>query len=295
MMPTRETAATAFRVLNKCASEVTPDGPWRWRCALQNGALLPMAATLEEGFLRLSCIPGTGHKNNLKLERVLIGNRTLAGGVKLALGRDSKTLQMQADLVALEERHLLDRLRCALRGFHDGVHLLKSADARSGAAAIPVATCAAELGEILREATWPTKERGPNDFSAELDARSAPPASIRRSERGVDFSVELVRTNAAEEATQRALALFLLSISGALCMVRAFAQEAEGHQSYGLEVSLPATPAAEEIDHAMAALSVGYRMCAQEASVLLNAGAARCYLAARDVNLTQNPDEEKEN
>jgi hypothetical protein len=115
------------------------------------------------------------------------------------------------------------------------------------------------------------------------------------SESGVHFSVELVRSNAAEEASRRALALFLLTIGGALRMVRAFVQEAEGHQSYGLEVSLPATPAAEEIDHAMAALSVGYRMCAQEASVLLNAGAARCYLAARDVNSTHNPDEKKEN
>ena len=54
-----------------------------------------------------------------------------------------------------------------------------------------------------------------------------------------------------------------------------------------------AAPAAEEIDHALAALSIAYRMCAREADVLLNDAAARCYLAARESSTNPHQHEEE--
>ena len=300
-----EAAATALCVLNKCSDEVMPDGPWRWLCAVQNGTRLPIAASLEEGFLHLACQPGTIGKSTCTLERALEGNSTLAGGVKLALSeldelddqnKASSGLHLTTDIVVLDEKQLLDRFRLALDGFHHGVGLLKSldSDGRGDRAATRRAvSIAGDLGELLRETHWPSTERGPNEFSANLDADSAPPATIRMTESGVELNVELVRSNRA--ASRRALAVFLLTATSALRMARVCAVEADGQTSFGLQVGLPAAPAMEEIDHALAALSIAHRICAREANVLLNDAAARCYLAARDVSTNHQPGYEEEN
>jgi len=288
-----ESAATAYRVLDKCAGELEPAGPWRWRCAVQNGARLPIAASLEEGFLHLACQPEETRKCICTLERAIYGNRGLAGGVKLALGRLDKAgsgFQLTTDLVVLEEKQLLDRFRWALDGFHDGYRLLKFPDSGRNRGAVEAAACGDGLGELLRESSWACTERGANDFSANLDADSAPPARIRMTESGVELSVELARWNAATEASRRALAVFLLTASGALRMARACAVDADGQTGFGLQVGLPAAPAVEEIDHALAALSIAHRMCAREANVLLNDAAARCYLAAREDSTNHQPE-----
>ena len=66
-----ETAATVFCGLNKCSDVVEPDGPWRWQCIVQNGTRLPIAASLEEGFLHLACQPEAIRKSTCTLERAL--------------------------------------------------------------------------------------------------------------------------------------------------------------------------------------------------------------------------------
>jgi hypothetical protein len=157
------------------------------------------------------------------------------------------------------------------------------------------AICAANLGELLREISWPCKQRGPNEFSTELDSNSAPPARIRMTKDGLDLRVELVRSNETAEASRQALAVFLLMMSGSLRMARAYAAAAEGQQSFGFQVWLPAAPASEEIDHALGALSIAHRICARETSVLLSEAAARCYLAARDLSTTNELQHEEEN
>jgi hypothetical protein len=153
----------------------------------------------------------------------------------------------------------------------------------------------ADLAESLRECSWSCTKRGPNDFSAELDAQAAPPASIRIVGSNLELSVELVRCSEPAEATRHAINLFLLTATGALRMVRAYAAQAEDQECYGLQVILPSSAASAEIDHALAALSIAYRMCAREAAVLLQDAAARHYLAARDHSIKDNHQPEKEN
>ena len=108
------------------------------------------------------------------------------------------------------------------------------------------------------------------------------------------FSVEMVRCNRAAEATRLALAVFLLTASSALRLARAHAVDDEGQQRFGFQVCLPPAPTTEELDHALAALSIAYRTCAREANVLLDDAAARCYLGVRDFRCTTNPENEKE-
>ncbi|MGA7342137.1 MAG: hypothetical protein WBE72_03265 [Terracidiphilus sp.] len=289
-----ENAATAFRVLNKCCEELKPEGPWRWRCAAQNGTRLPIAASLEEGFLHLACRAEGFRKPACTLEHIVLGNSMLAGGAKLALSGRSCRLHLTADIAMLEEEQVLNRLRLALDGFHDGHRLLKSPASCLSRAARQTTEPGAGLGELLRETAWTFTERGANDFSAELDAHSAPPARIRISD-GVVLSLELVRSMATSETSRRALALFLLTATGALRLARAYAEEVESGLAFGIEVHLPTAPAVEEIDHALAALSIARRVCARETNVLLNEAAARRYLAARNLSNTNAPQSEKEN
>lgn len=290
-----EAAANAFRVLDKCSAELESMGPWRWRCVVQNGALLPLTASLEDGFLQLAGHPEAMNRTAPALQRVLLGNDTLGGGVKFALNPASRSLYLRTEIVLLEEMQLLDRVHWALAGFHHGYHWLKSLDSHEEGAVAPAAGApGVRLGELLRETSWSCTERGRNDFSADLAADSAPPARITTNEHGIVFSVELVRCTQAAEVERQALAAFLLTASSALRLVRAHAGEEEGQQRFGFQVCLPAAPAAEEIDHALAALSTAHRMCAREANVLLDEAAARCYLSVREIPLTINPENEKE-
>lgn len=227
-----------------------------------------------------------------------MGNSTLSGGVKLALNSTSSGLHLRTEIAVLEEKQLLDRLEWALEGFHHGVGLLKSLDSDSRGERKPARDAAdsgINLGELLRESSWSCAERGANNFSAKLGAESAPPARIRMTENGLDLSVELVRSNAAAEVSRQALAVFLLTIGSALRLARGYATVADGQHSFGFQVSLPAAPATEEIDHGLAALSIAHRMCARETNVLLNDAAARCYLAARDFPTTNKLQHEEEN
>lgn len=291
-----EAVATAIRVLDKCSAELEPTGPWRWRCVVQNGALLPLTASINEGFLQLAGHPEALGRTGGELERALLVNDTLAGGVKFALNAASRGLHLRTEIVLLNETQMLDRLHWALAGFHHGYHRLNSIDSRDDGLAAPAAGASGvRLGELLRETSWSCAERGPNDYSADLHADSAPPARITANEHGVAFRVELVRCNTAAEVARQALTTYLLTASSALRLVRAQAVHEEGQQRFGLQVCLPAAPAAEEIDHALAALSTAYRMCAREANVLLDQAAARCYLDVRDIPLTRNPKNEKEN
>jgi hypothetical protein len=289
-----EIAATAYRVLNKCAQEMDSAGPWRWRCVMQNGTRMNIAAAMDDGFLQLVCHPDAIRKSALALEDAILCNKTLAGGVKLALNISSSGLHLRTDIVIVEEQQLHDRLEWALEGFHDGNRLLLSSDVLNERAR-PQTAPDADLDEQLRESSWSCTKRGPNNYSVELDAQAAPPAGIRINGSNLELSVELLRCGEPANASRHALALFLLTATSALRMVRAYAARAEDQESYGLQVSLPSSAASAEIDHALAALSIAYRMCAREAAVLLKDAAAVHYLAARDQSTTDNHQTEKEN
>ena len=295
MSTVNETAETTFNVLDKYAEELQPEGRWRWQCVVRNGVRLPISASLEEGFLRLACRPKTIHRTACTLERAMLGNRTLAGGVKLALSSAGHGLFMTTDIAVLEQKQLHDRFRRALDGFHDGYRLLRSSSTQSVRPAAEIDTVDSSLADLLRQVSWATTEHSPGSFSAALDASSAPPARITMSGSGVVLGVELVRANMAEESTRQALAVFLLTASGLLRLARAFAEEENAQTSYGFQVCLTATPALEEIDHGLAALSIAYRTCAREANALLSDAVARCYMATRGVSTTNDHQPEEEN
>jgi hypothetical protein len=287
-------ASTVYRALNKFSTELEPAGPWRWNCALLNGARLPIAASLQDGFLHLACHAGPASAGVQAIESALLANSSLAGGVKLAIDASTNALRLRTDIVVADEEQLLHRLHWALDGFHDGHSFLKSPASFNPAAVLPPSVPSACLADLLSELSWPFTERGPNEYSVELDADSASSASIRTNSSGVVLSIELLRANAIPADSRRAIALFLLTAGSGIRMVRAQAAEADAAWSCGFQVALPHSPSTEEIGHALAALSIAHRTCVRETNVLLDDAAARCYLAARHTSTTNDYQSEHE-
>jgi hypothetical protein len=288
-----QVAESTFRVLDKCSGDLRQQAPWHWTAAVQNGTLLPIESRFDEGFLQLASRPEMLKRSAQELERALLGNRALPGGAGLALGADGTCLQIRADIAlpidtSFDEQHLLKRMRWALDGFHHGVDLLNSLDAEAAAQMPPPESGSdSGLAELLRESSWKCAARGPNDFSAMLDAETEPSARIRMSENCLLLSVELGRVDTAAAVAREALAVFLLTAGGAMRMAHAWAMEKDDGWSFGFRVCLPAAPAPEEIDHALAALSIAHRATARESRMLLDEATARCYLASR-TNPTTN-------
>ena len=283
-----------IRVLRKASVEFSALGPWRWQCVMQNGSALPLTAALEDGFLHLAGRLEAKNRTGRELGQALREDHRLAGGVKFALSSASGGLHLRSEIPFTEEARLVDRVHRALVGFHQGCERLKALDCpHADAAPVPATAPVMDLGDLLREASWPCSERGPNDFAVDLHLASAPPARASATAGGIELRIDLVRCAPAEHVPSQALAVFLLTANGALRMVRAHVLEIE-EMVFGFHVCLEA-PTAEEVDHALAAISIAHRACAREASVLLDEAAARCYLAVRNVPLLSNQENEKEN
>ena len=195
------------------------------------------------------------------------------------IGQHGNDLHLHCDLPLVDDEQLRNSFERALNGFHEGGAALRAAN--EGSSSVCDTTNPDGLKDLLNKVAWPHSERGTNDFSAELDAEGARPASLRLSDRDLEANVELFRSKAPSTAVRRALAAFLLSASGALCMVRAYSESAGDQELYGFQVSLSKAPAPEEVQDALAALSIAHRICAREANVLLTETAAQQYLAAR--------------
>ncbi len=286
-----------LRVLRQCCHEVESRGPWQWQCLVRNSELLSIAASLGNGFLHLEYRTAEMEKRAPFLERALRANKTLPGGVKLVLGATDNDLHLRSDLPLEDAGRLRNSFERALHGFHEGeaaFTTLRVANDRSFPSPVCGETNSGQLKEVLSEVAWPHTERASNDFSAELDAEGARRASLRLSDRDLETNVELFRSKDPSNTVRRALAAFLLSASRTLCMVRAYAETADDQELYGFQVSLSSAPAPEEVQDALAALSIAHRMCAREANVLLTETTAEHYLAARRfLTANQSGDEEE--
>jgi len=275
-------AAIARQAVFGYGDAVQPCGPWNWRFAIQNGMRLPVTAKFEEEFLHLTHSTEVHCLSTELLERILLGNCRLSGGAKIVLAETGGTFAVSADIAVLEENQLRERLCLAMCGLQDGMLLLKSGDLAPAAECQESFANEPELERLLQASSWPSTESGPNEFSVELNADSGVAALIRRTKNSVVVSVEFVRPASLSEVCRRAMAVFLLTASGSLRFVRAYAAESQGQWSFGMQVGLSTVPAPEEIDHALAALTVAHRVCARESNVHLYEAAASCYLAARN-------------
>ncbi len=291
-----ETASITFRALGKCCQEVQPAGKWQWQCALQNGARVPVTASLRDGFLTLACGAGAVQGTSAA-GRAMSANAFLHRGAKLALDAAGRNLHLLTDIVIADEAQLFARLQWAVDGLHHGLHTLASLRADCAPSAEPAAAAPAEclepVDEVIRESGWQFTKRGAGEFAVDLESSSSPPAMVRIDKSGMTASVELVRCNGANGSVAAALSIYLLTLTRTTRLVRA-TRHSGSQEIFALQAGLPVLPVPEELAHALAALSVAHRSCVREVNALLNETAAGCYLTACGASTTLKPTTEQE-
>ena len=278
MTLTNAWVATAIRVLGQCSAELEPAGPWRWKCIVQNGVRQSLTAKLDEGLLELAGKTEEHDVTSRALEEALCANQALPGGVRFALVGHGFDLHRRADIMLREDALLLSRVRWTLAGFHPDPPKPHDEDVADPTISAP----RLGLGELLYESAWVFTERGPNVFSVDLGSSPATPATISVQNNGLVLCVELAHGAPMTEAASQALTLFLLTANSVLRLARAYRVDEGGQQWFGLQVCLPPSPTAGELEEGLAALSVAHRSCVREAKALLDDAAARCYLSVRD-------------
>lgn len=287
-------AAIALTMLNKCCDDVEPAGLWRWRCSMHNGTRVTSVATFSGDFLRLAVRVPSVVPTPQSIEHALMSNAHLRGGARIALDRDKGEFLLSADMAVLTESQVAARISSAMDGFHDALSVLEAGlctPPQPGA--IPAAKPACKLGSLLEETRWQHHVREEGDYAVTLDAASSPTARITARAHELSASVELVRVEHDSTCVRQALACYLLSACSTMRMVGATMECTSAQCHYQLEARLPADPEPEELDHTLGALSIAYRGCAGESTVLLNEAAARCYLAVHDKSIQKQQTREE--
>jgi hypothetical protein len=256
--------------LHKVATCVERLGAEAWSLSLTNGSAVEARAHLDDVWLVLETTPPASARLECEAMTewgVLASNGALHGGVRRVLDGRDEVVRMRAEIPLDADIDLLRRVADVCAGF------VRASAAGTDGLAPSVQQTAGETGadpELLqscRQTGWPCRPLESGSVEVDLDVPGGfHLATVGRRGEGYVADVILLgegpsAVGVASEVRRRAVAVLLLRASGGLRMVRA----------------------AGELSHALAALSVGCRMAAREASVLwADAELAGAYLERWD-------------
>jgi len=245
-----------------------------WRFTVGDAADLGARAELGDGWLTLIA-PWPEQLTPDRAWPLVCRNARLAGQAKYALLEDR--LECRAEIPLVAGADWAGRLRQSYAGFVQAFAVADGAPAapgEPGAAAEP-----AQLADLLEQAGWPALLRDPQRAAVELETGSGlyHQALVEQTPGGWRLTADLVSWREAAEESRRALAVLMLRACGAVRLIRAAAREEFPLRAW-LEVCYPSAPRPAELHHALAALSVACRLCAQEAAALEDPALAQAYL-----------------
>jgi hypothetical protein len=294
--------------LEKCSASVEQVRHERWAFALSNGADLRATARLDDDWLLLetSMVSGScslvaespGGSAAAWFWKLLGWNATLAGGVKFALPPGQSAIHLRAELPLDEEVNLTRRIVQACAGlkmasarFHRGDGA--GADGDGCAATVVAENPPSDLAAVCRESGWAFIERESGNLAVDLDVPGTFQQALVESntQRGVAVSVALTAGGEPPlPLCQEALGLLLLRSSAVVRMARAAVEAGESGAGARFEAVFADAPSPQELAHALAALSVAWRLAGREAGVLANDEAiARQYLNSSPWSVVPGP------
>jgi hypothetical protein len=280
--------------LAKCAEPIEQCGPDQWDLSLKNGSVLPCRATLNDQWLHLD-VDIDQYRSTLPNEQGawswLLKNGILPSGVKYALDAHSR-LRIRAETPLPDNGHEFDlcgRIATVWEGLgvaSAAIHgpATKRGEQRSGIEWEKEGHQAAcDLRRLCEEAGWPFTERSEDKLAVTLDASGDFwQALVERRTDAIRVAAPFGALATASDEVRNAVAVLLLTLNGVLRFARAAGEEQNGQVAAHLEALLPHLPSAEELGHALSAISVGCRLCGREVEVLQNdLLIAREYLAVR--------------
>lgn len=258
-------------------------GAVSWKTKLSNGAALPVAASLDDGWLRVEAeIPEIPEASPWSLLAEVSSFPPL---VRLALARRAprgSSLRLVSDLDTQESGTWPSRLLSVSENLLTAGSRLHDTeiDEREPEPESPVP---GSVIEAIGEAGWACEARGedgveiPLDYAAGMGAR----ARVHASDQGLRVFAPLRRdAGSGGDEGADATALFLLHAAHRLRAVRAVARVERGRSetAVGWEARLPLLPASDQIDRALHALAVACRHSMREVAALATPVLFRRYL-----------------
>ena len=284
--------------LGRCAASAKQAGSGHWEFALANGKVLGVSARLVEDWLLLDS-PLTDRIGPGDWWRLLRLNRTLHGLSKFVLMPDGQSVHLLADIPLpgaddtdgdserMSDGVLTTRLvetcgglKAAYRNFLGE----KVSEYPTSASPVnpegPVNNRVAQLRQLCGDAGWPFIERSAGTLMVDLDVRGGYyQAAVEQRFDGVEVAVEIAQSEALGETSRRALSLLLLATGAIVRLARPSIEEHEYQAAMRFDVRFTTMPAAVELAHAFASLSVACAMSGREARALQDDAIARDYLA----------------
>jgi hypothetical protein len=277
---TQERAVT--EALGVSASPVVRLRAGEWRFPMVNGKSGPVHGRLDEGWLELRVPIHPSHESS-PWSLLRIGSH-LHGPAKIAMRSGGRAPDLRADLSLDGDVDLEARVAAACSGLAAGLGLIDGQKTAAPAAGTSGAA-GRDLGALLQEAGWSYTDRDGGARIVDLEAPRGPYRAevTDRKGLGVRLAAPLAHAGTLSHPSQEAIGLLLLTASARLRLARGAVLSAQRGLNLQLEVVFPRTPSAAEIDHALAALSVGCANFGPETEALMEKDLAVNYLLARGV------------
>ena len=268
--------------LERAAGGIRPVGRGRWSFDLVNGRRLPGQAAWQEGWLELRIPLPFSEPSDPTLPWTLLEENRGLDGVARFVHRENRTV-LQAEMAISDPALVSPRLAAACESLRlaDAVRNGKPRRKAQESTAPIEAEPEPAWEQLGAERGWWLTRRDDHRLGVELDAPGLMNQAFleeRDSEHVV--AIELLRSAALPLRCRRAVAVFLLSLTGRLRLVRATVGRQEP-EAVRLEVVLPSAPwvTAVELDLSLEALSLACRLGSREVRALGQEPPARIYLA----------------
>lgn len=287
---------TVGDILVACGAENAQSvGGGLWKIGFAAGTPFVASAVVEEQWLAVEADLATAAcpERAEQLQGWLEQNAALGAGAKLVLMPGDFRLRLRADVPLGEGESPVALGRLAGMAMKEALGRLAGGEVGVQAGGAGAGGPEEDGGSIssletlCEEAGWRFSRRGSQSLAVALDGPDGSCQAILARRRGlIKIRVHLGCCEGAGEASACALALMLLTVGGAVRMVKPTAEREGGRTLLGYEVSLPDSAMPGQLDRALSALSVACRQCGpREVQALLDESVAQKYFAVRGWSL----------
>jgi hypothetical protein len=244
----------------------------RWRLSLDG---TPVVASLAAPWLVMtSSVADAASPGQL-----LDWNAALPGRVKFALSEDGHP-EVRSEIPLDDESPSAVRQACS--GFQVARAVLHGEPPQLAENLTPVAAPQDDLARLTTEAGWSPTLRDDQSVAIELECPQAfAQASFAPHPLGVRISVPLGSFADAQPVSTQAVEIFMLTAATHIRMARPALEAHDGKVTPRFETLFTALPSVAHLAHALSALSIAFRWCAEEVKALQDADVAGEFLALR--------------
>jgi hypothetical protein len=179
-------------------------------------------------------------------------------------------IQIRAEIPLIDGMNLAQRVHQGCMGFRSAWSKLQSHfDGAVRNEPVESTGPTGDLARLCQETGWPCIEQSTGPIKIDLETPNEfYQARVEQRLNQIYVQVDIAAGESSSLVCQNSLALFLLAVSGQLRMARPTLVETDGRIAARFEIVFNRLPLAQELSHALSALSMGCRLAGREAAAL---------------------------